>query len=80
MVSPKPRAPRESLADYNARMRREGLRPIVIWVPDSSAQEFHDAARRQSRLIAESPEDDEDLAFVESLADELFNDLDAEEL
>ena len=80
MASPESRAPGESLSDFDARMRREGLQPVVIWVPNPPGRAFAEAARRQSRIIAESAEDEEDLAFVQSLADELFSDLDAQGL
>ncbi len=61
-------------------MRSLGLKPVVIWVPDVDAPGFDEEARRQSRLVSEADADDDDLAFIDSHADELFNDLDAEGL
>jgi hypothetical protein len=52
----------------------------VVWVPDTDAPGFDEEVRRQSEIAAESAMAEEDQAFVDSLADELFHDLDAEGL
>jgi hypothetical protein len=51
-------------------MRRQGLRPVQIWVPDSRRPEFLAECRRQSLLIAEADQKDQDLGVFldESLA------------
>jgi hypothetical protein len=49
-------------------MRAQGLRRIELWVPDVNSPEFIAEARRQSRLIAESPYEEEDQAFVDSIS------------
>jgi hypothetical protein len=36
-------------------MRRRGLRPFEIWVPDVNAPEFVEEAHRQSLAVANSP-------------------------
>ena len=51
------------------RLREQGLRPIQIWVPDVNAPEFKAEARRQSRLVAESPHAEDDQAFVDAVSD-----------
>lgn len=56
---------------YRQRMRALGMRPIQIWVPDVNAPEFAAEARRQSRLIAESPYEEEDEGFVDALTADL---------
>jgi hypothetical protein len=65
-------APRKSSRDkvraHRARLRAQGLRPIQIWVPDVNSPEFIAEARRQSRLIAESPHEAEDQAFVDAVS------------
>jgi hypothetical protein len=43
------------------------MRPIQIWVPDVHAPEFAAEARRQSLLVAQSPEEAEIQAFIDSV-------------
>lgn len=51
------------------RLREQGLRPLVIWVPDTSSPEFAIEAHRQSLLVARSPHAEEDQTFVDSISD-----------
>jgi len=50
-------------------MRRQGLRPIQIWVPDVRSPEFAAEAHRQSLAIAQSAQEAEDQAFIDSISD-----------
>jgi hypothetical protein len=50
-------------------LRAAGLRPIQIWVPDVRSKSFAVQARRQSSAIAKSAQEQDDLAFIESVAD-----------
>jgi hypothetical protein len=43
------------------------MRLIQIWVPDVHSPEFAAEARRQSRLVAQSPEEAEIQAFIDSV-------------
>jgi hypothetical protein len=45
------------------------MRPIQIWVPDVHSPEFADEARRQSLLLAQSPEEADILAFIDSVTE-----------
>ncbi len=63
------RAARERLRLYRERKRRQGLRQIRLWVPDVNAPGFAEEARRQSRLVAESPGEHDDQAFIDSITD-----------
>ena len=45
----------------------QGMRPIQIWVPDVHAPEFAAEARRQSLLLAQSPEESDIQAFIDSV-------------
>jgi hypothetical protein len=36
------------------KLRAAGLRPVQLWVPDTTKPEFREEARRQSRLIRDS--------------------------
>jgi hypothetical protein len=60
---------RDKVRDHRARMRAKGMKLVQFWVPDTSSAEFKAEARRQSRLIARSPNEADDQAFVDSLSD-----------
>jgi len=59
---------RQRVADHRARLRRQGLRPVQIWVPDVRALGFAAEAHRQSALAAASPDAAEDQAFVDAIS------------
>lgn len=52
-------------------LRKAGLRPVQIWVPDTRATGFEEECRRQARLVAEADRQDPELAsFLDaSIAD-----------
>jgi hypothetical protein len=43
-------------------LRKAGLRPIQIWVPDTRARGFDEECRRQARLVAQADRQDTELA------------------
>jgi len=49
-------------------MRRRGLRPLEIWVPDPSAPRFVEEAHRQSLAVANSPHEKDDQDFVDAVS------------
>jgi hypothetical protein len=63
---------RDKVSAHRARLRAQGLRPIQIWVPDVRSPQFIKEARRQSRLIASSPTEADDQAFIDSISDLKF--------
>jgi hypothetical protein len=64
---PSPSRSREKVRAHRERLRRQGLRPIQLWVPDVRSPEFAAEARRQSLLVANSPGEKEDQAFIDAL-------------
>jgi hypothetical protein len=60
---------RERVARHRAAMRARGYRLKQFWVPDMRTPEFKAEARRQSLLVANSPHEAEDQAWVDSLMD-----------
>lgn len=56
---------------HRARLRRSGLRPIQIWVPDTRRPDFAAEARRQVALAAQADHADAQLTAMmeEALAD-----------
>lgn len=58
---------RDKVRQHRERLRRQGLRPIQIWVPDVRSPEFQAEARRQARAVAASRQEADDVAFIDSL-------------
>lgn len=54
---------------HRKTLRAAGLRPIQIWVPDVRSKNFAAQAKRQSKAVATSAQERDDLAFVDSIAD-----------
>jgi hypothetical protein len=48
------------------RKRASGLREVRIWVPDTRSPDFAKERLRQSLALAQSPEAQADLDFVEA--------------
>jgi Protein of unknown function (DUF3018) len=65
---------RDRVRQYRERLRRQGLRPIQIWVPDVNAPEFVREAHRQSALVAASDQDRDDQAFVDAVSSDWDDD------
>ena len=62
-------ANREKVRAHRQRLRRRGLRPIQIWVPDVRSAAFRREAHRQSRTIAAGRHERDDQAFVDAVSD-----------
>lgn len=54
-------------------LRRSGLRPVQIWVPDTRRPDFAETCRRQSRLVAQADLADRDM---QTFMDDALADLD----
>jgi hypothetical protein len=68
--SPKPKAKlsRDRVRAHRERLRKQGMRPIQIWVPDVNSPRFKAEAHRQSLAIANSPYEAEDQALLEAIS------------
>lgn len=65
-----PRPASQRVANYRARMRAAGLRPVQIWVPDTRAPDFIRTCREQSLAVARNdPAGTELQRFVDDVAD-----------
>ncbi|HEY7297756.1 MAG TPA: antitoxin MazE family protein [Xanthobacteraceae bacterium] len=60
---------RDKVRAHRDRLRRQGLRPIQIWVPDVRSPAFARAAHEQSLAVANSPHAKEDQDFVDAVSD-----------
>ena len=63
-----PISSRERVRGHRERLRRQGLRPIQIWVPDTRSPAFAVEARRQSAAVADSPDEAADQAFIDAIS------------
>ena len=66
--APKPKPSRVKVREHRERLRRQGLRPIQIWVPDVRAPAFRSEAHRQSLAVATSSRAHEDQAFIDAVS------------
>lgn len=64
-----PHSSRDRVRAHRARLREQGLRPIQFWVPDVRSPAFESEAHRQSLSVAESPNAQEDQAFVDAISE-----------
>ena len=60
---------REKVRAYRERLRRQGLRPVQIWVPDTRSPTFAAEAHRRSVAVARSPRSPADQVFIEAISD-----------
>lgn len=63
-----PNSSRDKVQAHRKRLRKLGLRPIQIWVPDMRSTAFVREAHRQSLAVARSPQADDDQAFVDAIS------------
>ena len=59
---------RDKVRAHRQRLRKQGLRPIPIWVPDVRSPEFRDEARRQCLVVAASAQAADDQALIDAVS------------
>lgn len=59
----------ERMQKHRAKLRRSGLRPIQLWVPDTRRASFAEECRRQSALVRDDPQEREVLDWIEAASD-----------
>jgi hypothetical protein len=59
---------REKVQAHRQRLRKQGLRPIQLWVPDTRSKAFAREAHRQSLVVAQSEGEAGDQAFVDAIS------------
>ena len=64
-----PPSSRDKVRAHRARLRRQGLRPIQIWVPDVRSPAFAAEAHRQSLAVARSKRAREDQDFIDAVSE-----------
>ncbi|HTQ59088.1 MAG TPA: antitoxin MazE family protein [Candidatus Solibacter sp.] len=63
-----PKTSRDKVRAHRRRLRKQGLRPIQIWVPDLRSPVFAAEARRQSLAVANSPHAKQDQDFIDAIS------------
>jgi hypothetical protein len=69
MPGTKTKPSRQKVRRHRENLRRQGLRPIQVWVPDVRSRAFKTQAHRQSLAIARSDNEREDQAFIDAVSD-----------
>ena len=64
----KPKSSRMKVQEHRERLRRQGLRPIQLWVPDVRSTAFKTSAHEQSLAVAGSSHAQEDQAFIDAVS------------
>jgi len=59
---------RDKVRAHRTRLRKQGLRPVQIWVADVRSRAFARAAHRQFLAVANSPHAASDQAFVDAIS------------
>ncbi|MGB7283214.1 MAG: antitoxin MazE family protein [Candidatus Acidiferrum sp.] len=65
----RPNSSRDKVRAHRRRLRKQGFRPIQIWVPDPRSPVFAAEARRQSLAVAKSPHAKRDQDFIDEISD-----------
>ena len=67
-AAPRSKRTRDKVKAHRERLRRQGLRPIQVWVPDVRSPAFQAEAHRQSLAVARSAQEREDQDFIDSVS------------
>jgi hypothetical protein len=59
----------EKVRAHRDRLRKQGLRPIQVWVPDVRSARFAAQAHRQSLAVAQSADALDDQRFVDAISE-----------
>jgi hypothetical protein len=60
---------RDKVRAHRVRLRRQGLRPVQMWVVDTRSAAFRAEAHRQSLAVAKSAQERDDQDFIDSISD-----------
>lgn len=66
----KPVPPAKRMSAYRARLRKQGLKPVQLWLYDTKSKTFRDEIHRQCRAIAKhDPAGHEMDAWIEAASE-----------
>jgi hypothetical protein len=63
-----PTPSRDKVAAHRKRLRKQGMRPIQIWVPDVRTRAFSAQAHAQSLAVARSSHAKADQSFIDDVS------------
>ena len=69
MIQSRSKTGRDRVRGYRERLRRQGLRPLQLWVPDTRSPSFAAEAHRQAAAVAASPGAADDQAFIDAISE-----------
>jgi hypothetical protein len=58
------------VSEHRARLREQGLKPVQIWVPDTSSPRIREELLSMCREIENYPGAEDDRAFIYALAED----------
>ena len=67
----KPVSSRDKVRAHRERLRKQGLRPIQIWVPDVRSPDFGVEAHRQSLAVSRGAHESSDQGFIDAVSEPL---------
>ena len=68
-MAEKSNSSRDKVRAHRERLRKQGLRPIQIWVPDVRARSFKAEAHRQAAAVAASEHAADYQTFIDAISD-----------
>jgi len=68
MRSDQLKATRRKVQTHRDGLRKQGLRPIQIWVPDTRSATFAAEAHRQSLVVGKSRHAKKDQQFIDAIS------------
>lgn len=60
---------RRRVGEHRERLRKQGLRPLQLWVPDMRSEGFAAEAHRQAEIARRSGFAEEDQAFIDLISE-----------
>jgi Protein of unknown function (DUF3018) len=63
------RASASKVRRHREALRRKGLRPIQLWVPDTRDPDFAKEAHRQALAVSDSLHEVSDQGYIDSVSD-----------
>jgi len=54
---------------HREHLRASGLRPVQLWLPDTSSESFRKKCEQESLSLADDPHETDVLAWIEEVAD-----------
>lgn len=70
MAERKPSSSAARVRRHREAMRKQGLKPVTLWLPDPSDPAYVAECRRQSQLTRDDPHEKEIMDWIEAVYDD----------